>query len=193
MSSYDVKLCYDCGKDTVKIILRCDYKEVNSQVFVNQKPDIVDVWRAINNLKMDEQYGFIDKMYEKFKNGTEIMDLLVAYSEKCIHSISDEVRRLCEDALVYGMQYNGIKLLADKQENFKYFIAEAMWHIIELESDTWYTPPKHTKGAGAPLFPGMDALNAFFAASAVNYDEKAEEMYSRNPKLRVMIQDRYYW
>ena len=103
------------------------------------------------------------------------------------------VIKLCEDALLYGMNYNGKRLLDDKREDLKCFIAEIIWHTIELESDTWYTPPKHTRNNTTSLFPGMDGLNALCAAYACNFDEKAEEMYSSNPKMRILIQDRYYY
>ncbi len=44
-----------------------------------------------------------------------------------------------------------------------------------------------------PRFSGLDALNAVFAATACAFNEKAEELYSKNPKMIIMIQDRYYW
>lgn len=194
MGSFDINMRYNIENNKIELVFKSNYEEVTSSVFVSKKPEVTYVWRAINSMSMERNSEFIDKFYESYKYGVDVMDLLVWYSKECIKNISVEARSLCEDALVYGMKYNGIRLLEDKQENFIYYIAEAIWHIIELESDTWYNPPKHTKSKESAFsIPGLDALNALFAASACMFNEKAEEIYSKNSKMNIMIQDRYYW
>ncbi len=130
MRNYDVNIKYDEKKDKVELVFKVDYKEVTSAMFVSKKPAVEDVWSAINNMSTYDRYEFIDKIYKEYQKGKELIDLLLSYSEKCIRTISNETRSLCEDALYYGMEYNGIRLLDDKKEAFKCFLAEKLWHMI---------------------------------------------------------------
>ena len=78
-------------------------------------------------------------------------------------------------------------------------LVEKIWHVVELESDTWYTPPKHTldnkyittlDGRNVP-YEEASEIDRVYADSRVSYNTHAEEMYGSARNLSLVIQDMY--